>query len=112
MHKPVICHGIDYDGKLIGQGKKEKKGMEQPLYFYLPSIAPSGMEFYTENVFSKWKNNLFVGAIALTHLKRIIIENSKVVHEEKILKELKYRVRYVKQGPMDIYILVLMGARF
>ena len=102
---PVICHGIDYDGKPIGMGLKEKEGMEQPLYYYLPSIAPAGMEIYTGNVFSKWKNKLFICAMALTHLNRLVIENNKVVHEQRILKELKYRVRCVKQGP-DGYLYI------
>ncbi|MGZ8557392.1 MAG: PQQ-dependent sugar dehydrogenase [Chitinophagaceae bacterium] len=102
---PVICHGIDYDGKPIGMGIKEKEGMEQPLCYYLPSIAPSGMEFYTGNVFPKWKNNLFIGAMALTHLNRLVIENNKVVHEERILQELKSRIRCIKQGP-DGYLYI------
>ena len=86
-------------------GLKEKEGMEQPLYYYLPSIAPAGMEIYTGNVFSKWENNLFIGAMAFTHLNRLVIENNKVVHEQRILKELKYRVRCVKQGP-DGYLYI------
>ena len=102
---PVICHGIDYDGKPIGTGIREKIGMEQPLYFYAPSIAPSGMIFYTGDKFPKWKNNLFIGAMALTHLNRLVVENNKVVHEERLLKELKRRVRSIVQGP-DGYIYI------
>jgi len=102
---PVICHGIDYDGKPIGMGIKEKEGMQQPLYFYLPSIAPSGMTFYTGDKFPKWKGNLFIGAMALRHLNRVVVENNKVIHEERILKELNKRVRSVAQGP-DGYLYV------
>jgi aldose sugar dehydrogenase len=96
---PVICHGIDYDGNPIGKGITEKEGMEQPLYFYVPSIAPSGMLFYTGDKFPKWKNNLFIGAMGLQHLNRLVIDNNKVVHEERLLKELKRRVRCMAQGP-------------
>ncbi len=102
---PVICHGIDYDGKPIGKGIKVKEGMEEPLYFYDPSIAPSDMAFYTGEVFAKWKNNLFIGAMALKHLNRLVIVNNKVVHEERLLKEIDRRVRCVKQGP-DGYLYV------
>lgn len=102
---PVICHGIDYDGKPIGAGIKEKIGMEQPLYVYVPSIAPSGMIFYTGDKFPKWKNNLFIAAMALTHLNRLVIENNKVVREERLLTELKRRVRCIVQGP-DGYIII------
>ena len=102
---PVICHGIDYDGKPIGAGIKEKEGMEQPLYFYTPSIAPSGMMFYTGDKFPKWKNNLFIGALGLRHLNRLVVENNKVVREERLLKELNRRVRCITQGP-DGYIYV------
>ncbi len=103
---PVICHGIDYDGKPIGKGIRVKEGMEQPLYYYVPSIAPSGMEFYSGDKFPKWKNSLFIGSMSLRHLNRLEIENNKVVHEERILlKELNRRVRCVKQGP-DGYLYI------
>jgi aldose sugar dehydrogenase len=102
---PVICHGIDYNGKLIGAGIKEKKGMEQPLYFYTPSIAPSGMLFYTGDKFPKWKNNLFIGSLALTHLNRCVLQNNKVIKEERLLIDFHKRIRCVVQGP-DGYIYV------
>ena len=102
---PVICYGIDYDGKPIGAGIKEKEGMEQPLYYYVPSIAPSGMEFYTSDVIPSWKGNLFIGAMALQHLNRLVIENNKVVKEERLLADKKWRVRSVKQGP-DSYLYI------
>lgn len=96
---PVICYGIDYDSTLIGQGISHKEGMEQPLYYYRPSIAPSGMEFYTGNAFPKWKGNLFIGALALKHLNRLTIEGNRVLHEERLFEKQKWRVRFVKQGP-------------
>ena len=96
---PVICHGIDYDGKPIGEGIKEKEGMEQPLYYYAPSIAPSGMEFYTSDIIPQWKGNLFIGAMALRHLNRLVIKDNKVVKEDRLLTDKNWRVRCIKQGP-------------
>jgi glucose/arabinose dehydrogenase len=96
---PVICHGIDYDDKPIGEGIKEKEGMEQPLYYYVPSIAPSGMEFYTSDVIPQWNGDLFIGAMALKHLNRIVIKDGKVIKEDRLLTDKNWRVRCVKQGP-------------
>ena len=96
---PVICHGIDYDGKPIGEGLTEKEGMEQPLYYYVPSIAPSDMEFYTADVIPQWKGNLFIGAMALKHLNRLVIRDDTVIKEDRLLTDKNWRVRCVKQGP-------------
>lgn len=95
---PVICFGIDYDGKPIGQGLKEKAGMEQALHYYVPSIAPSGMLFYTGDKFPAWKNNLFIGALALTHINRLVTNGNRVEKEERLLEPEKWRVRFLKQG--------------
>ena len=100
---PVICWGIDYDGKPIGQGITEKEGMEQPLKYYVPSIGPSGMMFYTGDKFPKWKNHLFIGALALQHINHLILADNKIVREERLLEGQKFRVRFIKQGP-DGYI--------
>ena len=96
---PVITYGLEYDGTPVGEGITHKEGMEQPLYQYTPSIAPSGMEFYTGNAFPMWKGNLFIGGLVLTHLNRLVIKENKVVHEERLLQDQKWRVRSVKQGP-------------
>jgi len=95
---PVICYGIGYDDQPIGDGITEKEGMEQPLYYYVPSIAPSGMEFYTSETIPQWKGNLFIGAMALRHLNRLVIEGDKVIKEERLLVEKKWRIRCVRQG--------------
>jgi glucose/arabinose dehydrogenase len=71
---PIICYGINYDNSIVGAGITHKQGMEQPVYYYRPSIAPSGMEFYTGSKFPKWDGNIFIGALALTHLNRLTIE--------------------------------------
>ncbi|WP_420322254.1 PQQ-dependent sugar dehydrogenase [Flagellimonas sp.] len=108
---PIICHGIDYDDTPIGEGITHKEGMEQPVHYYTPSIAPSGMEFYSGNQYNNWKGNLFIGAMALTHLNRLVLEDGKVVHEERILKDFGKRIRVVRQGPDGLlYIGVDGGA--
>jgi glucose/arabinose dehydrogenase len=96
---PVICYGVNYDDTPVRDGLTAKDGMEQPLHYYVPSIAPSGMEFYTGNVFPKWRGNLFIGAMALKHLNRLVLRDNKVVHEERLLLNKKWRVRCVRQGP-------------
>lgn len=108
---PVICHGIDYDDTPIGDGITHKNGMEQPIHFYTPSIAPSGMDFYTGDKFKGWKGNLFIGSMALTHLNRLVFKNGKVIHEERLLQDFGKRVRVVRQGPDGfLYIGVDGGA--
>jgi aldose sugar dehydrogenase len=71
---PVITYGIDYSGAPVGAGITEKAGLEQPLKYYKPSIGPSGMVFYTGDKIPSWKGNLFLGAMALTHLNRLVIK--------------------------------------
>jgi aldose sugar dehydrogenase len=95
---PVITYGREYAGGQVGAGLTEQKGLEQPLYYYVPSIAPSGMEFYTGEAFPKWRGNLFIGAMALRHLNRLVIENGRVVREERLFDR-RWRVRVVRQGP-------------
>ncbi|MBE0509884.1 MAG: PQQ-dependent sugar dehydrogenase [Gammaproteobacteria bacterium] len=96
---PVITHGINYTGTRIGEGIQEMEGMEQPLYHWTPSIAPSGMAFYTGEAFPNWQSNLFVGALAHRHLARLVMDGDKVIQEEQLLKELGQRIRDVRQGP-------------
>jgi glucose/arabinose dehydrogenase len=95
---PVITHGIDYDGSKVGIGK-EAPGMEQPLYFWVPSIAPSGMAFYRGDRFPRWRNSLFVGALAGEMLVRLELSGTRVVKEERMLEEKLGRIRDVRAGP-------------
>jgi aldose sugar dehydrogenase len=95
---PVIGYGIDYSGATIHEGT-HKEGMEQPVYYWRPSIAPSGMAFYTGDVFPAWKGNLFVGALAGQHLSRLVLDGEKIVGEEKLLAGLGERIRDVRMGP-------------
>jgi glucose/arabinose dehydrogenase len=89
----------------IGEGT-HKEGMEQPLYYWDPSIAPSGMAFYTGERFPEWKGNLLVGALKGSMLVRLELDGEKVVREERILREMDERIRDVRQGP-DGYIYLL-----
>ncbi len=102
---PVITYGRDYSGAKIGIGT-HNKGMEQPIYYWDPSIAPSGMAFYSAGRFPQWRGNLFVGALKDRHLARLVLDGEKVVAEEVLLERLRSRIRDVRQGP-DGYLYVL-----
>jgi len=95
---PVIGYGIDYSGARIHEST-QKPGMEQPVWYWVPSIAPSGMAFYTGNLFPSWRGNLFAGALAGQILVRLDLDGEKVVKEERLLKEMRERIRDVRQGP-------------
>ena len=95
---PEITYGIGYSGLPITLDTK-REGMAQPLHYWDPSIAPSGMAFYTGAEFPKWQGSLFVGALKLRKLVRLEIENGKVVSEEDLLTSLKERIRDVRTGP-------------
>jgi glucose/arabinose dehydrogenase len=95
---PTITYGIEYGGATIGDGITQKSGMEQPVYYWDPSISPSGITFYTGNSIPEWENNLFVGALSGMHIARLVIENNKVVGEERLLEDEKQRFRAVIQG--------------
>jgi len=95
---PVIGYGINYDGTKA-HDSTEKPGMEQPVKYWVPSIAPSGMAFYTADLFAAWKGGLFVGALAGQMLVRLELDGEKVTKEERLLTDLRERVRDVRQGP-------------
>ena len=102
---PVITYGVDYSGARIGEGTA-KPGMEQPVHYWDPSIAPSGMTFYTGDAFPDWRGDLFVGSLKFGYLARLDIEDGKVVGEEKLLEDLDQRVRDVRQGTDgNLYLL-------
>jgi len=102
---PVITYGREYDDTLVGEGLTTKEGMEQPFHYYVPSIAPSGMVFYTGDRYPQWKGNLFIGSMVLKHLNRLTIKDGKVMNEERILNGMGWRVRNVIQGP-DGYLYI------
>ena len=95
---PVIGYGIDYNGTKIHESTS-KDGMEQPIKYWVPSIAPSGMAFYNGALFPKWKGSLFTGALAGKMLVRLSLDGDKVTGEERLLQNLNERVRDVRQGP-------------
>jgi len=106
---PVIGFGVDYSGAKIHESTHQQ-GMEQPIYYWVPSIGPSGMAFYTGDAFPGWKGNLFVGALALTHLERLELDGEKIVKEERLLTDLGLRIRDVRQAP-DGTLWLLTDAR-
>ena len=103
---PVITYGVNYGiGTKIGEGTR-KPGMEQPIHYWVPSIAPSGMAFYTGERFPRWKGNLFVGALRDRMLVRLQLDGDKVVKEERLLQGAIGRIRDVRAGP-DGFIYLL-----
>jgi len=105
---PVISYGTHYSGAAIGIGQSAP-GMEQPVYYWDPSIAPSGMAFYTGSKFPEWRGNLLVGALRYRMLVRLGLQGDRIVSEERLLKDLGERIRDVRQGP-DGFVYVLTDA--
>ncbi|WP_225783475.1 PQQ-dependent sugar dehydrogenase [Xenophilus sp. Marseille-Q4582] len=107
---PVITHGENYGGGRIGEGTA-KAGMEQPLKYWVPSIAPSGMAFLTSDRYGPaWKGNLFVGSLKFGYLARLEIRDGRVAAEHKLLEDGRARIRDVRQGP-DGLLYVLTDAQ-
>ena len=99
---PTIAYGIEYQGAAITGGITAKDGMEQPIYYWDPVIAPSGMFFYTGELFPEWKGSLFIGGLATTNIVRLDVQGEKITGEERLLKDLQpkaERIRAVRQGP-------------
>ncbi len=102
---PTITYGIEYGGGEIGEGITARAGMEQPIYYWDPVIAPSGMAFYDAGLIPAWRGSLFVGALAGRHVARLSIEDRRVVGEERLLAG-RARIRDVRVGPEGaLYVL-------
>ncbi len=94
---PIITYGIEYKGEKIGDSIQQKEGMEQAVYYWDPVISPSGIVFYTGDAIPEWKNNLFIQRLSSQQITRLVIENHKVVGEERLLTDKKQRFRDIAQ---------------
>lgn len=107
---PMATYGIDYSGEPISEAKGQVvEGTVQPKHYWEKSPAISGMAFYDSDHFKQWNHNLFIGALAAEELIRLQFDGDKIVHEERLLGELKSRIRDVRMGP-DGYLYVLTDA--
>ena len=92
---PVIAYGLEYSGEKIGEGITQKEGMEQPVYYWDPSVSPSGMDFYSGTAVLEWNNNLFLGCLSGQHIIRLVLKDNRVVGEERLLENQNERFRDV-----------------
>jgi len=104
---PIITYGINYSGTPISM-KTEQEGMEQPFYYWVPSIAPSGFAILNSNKYPDWQGDFFVGSLKFEYLERLVIKNNRVVGREKIAPDVG-RVRNVQQSPEGYLYLSVEG---
>jgi glucose/arabinose dehydrogenase len=103
---PVVTHGIDYPGNQTGDSEPTRAGIEEPVYYWAPSIGPGNLAFYKGNLFPEWKNSVFVVALRGNAMERLTLSGGKVVNEEPLLTEVKMRLRDVRVGPDGaVYVL-------
>jgi glucose/arabinose dehydrogenase len=104
---PVITYGENYGGGTIGEGLTSKAGLEQPLHYWKPSIAPSGMAFVRSDRYGKdWQGSLLVGSLKFRYLARLVLDGERVLREDKLLPDLGQRVRDVREGPDGLIYLL------
>lgn len=108
---PTITYGIEYSGATIGAGIQQQAGMEQPVYYWDPVISPSGITFYKGNTIPEWQNNLFVASLSGMHIARLVMENNKVIGEERLLSNENQRFRDITQGTDSNLYAVTDGGR-
>ena len=103
---PVVSYGLNYDGTPVGTGKQRAPGMTDPVWHWTPSIAPSGMAFYSGDLIPGWKGSLINGALKFELLSRLTLDGDKAVKEERLLQGLHERIRDVRQAPDGaVYLL-------
>lgn len=103
---PVISYGTEYTGLPVAEGGTRQTGMEQPRYFWRPSIAPSGLAFYSGRMFPEWQGNLFVTALSGQHVSRLVLDGDMVTAEERLLLDRQQRIRELREGPDGaLYVL-------
>ena len=116
---PNVSYGTQYDVRRtdgrknvpVGTGKTSLPGVEEPVYWWIPDIAPSGMMFYTGNLFPDWRGNLFVGGLEARALVRLVLDKNEVVAEERLLLDQKQAIRDIRQGPDGaVYLLTRSGS--
>ena len=107
---PIVTHGIDYPGPPMADGEVAKAGIEQPVYYWSPSVGVCQVAFYKGNLFPEWKNSVFVTTLRGNSVERLTMANGKVVNEEPLLTEVKMRIRDVRIGPDGaVYVLTDSG---
>ncbi|MFO1247636.1 MAG: PQQ-dependent sugar dehydrogenase [Alphaproteobacteria bacterium] len=103
---PVVTHGIDYPGNQTGDSEPTRPGIEEPVYYWAPSMGPGNLAFYKGSLFPEWKNSVFVTMLRGNAMERLTLQNGKVVNEEPLLTEVKMRLRDVRVGPDGaVYVL-------
>ncbi len=106
---PVITYGIEYGGSPVGDAIQQKSGMEQPVYYWDPTLSPSGMTFYKGKAIAEWENNLFIGGLGGGHISRLIIKNNKVQAEEWLLGDKRERFRDITYHDGMLYTVTDSG---
>ncbi len=107
---PVISYGIEYSGAPVGSGITQQEGMEQPVYYWDPVVSPSGITFYSGSLITEWSNNLFLAGLSGKHIVRLVIEDNKIVGEERLLEGIGHRFRDVLEGADGALYAITDGA--
>ena len=108
---PVITYGLEYSGQRVGNGIQQQDGLTQPVYYWDPVVSPSGMSFYSSDRIAEWRNNLFIGSLSGMHIIRLLIENNRVVGEERLLVSERQRFRDITQGSDGALYAITDGGR-
>lgn len=104
---PIVSYGINYNGTTLTE-ETSRPGMEPPIYYWVPSIAPCGMDFVTGDIYPNWKNKLLVGSLKFGYVELVTLNGKKVTHRQKIAEDIR-RVRNVKMGPDDLIYIAVEG---